>query len=122
MVAMVRVIAVAVLTLATAFGFETSLTSKETIYAKVESGKCDPLEGWEPITTPDECNTAAEIVGARKCERCNDNEWRDDRPVGCRAHKGDFCCAHFNHHQHPVEYGGWAAVCRKLGKGGAKEL
>ena len=97
-----------------------------TVYAKRNSGYCE--NGWQYIDSAEECAQAAVSVGT-KCQDCEGGhlpEARDDRPKGCRAHIGDYCCAHWNTHPDPTPVrepdtpehtGGWAAVCKKIDAG-----
>ena len=82
-------------------------------YAKDDSGSCRTAEGWHFISTTAECKEAAEFIGT-KCQGCDSDEQKsqEDRPAGCRAHKTDFCCAHFNYHTRPVSAGDWAVICK----------
>mmetsp|Transcript_24790 Transcript_24790/g.42333 ORF Transcript_24790/g.42333 Transcript_24790/m.42333 type:complete len:123 (+) Transcript_24790:21-389(+) len=95
-------------------------------YSKQESGYCREDEGWLYLADFEECAAAAAALG-QKCNDCDERnaESRDDRPKGCRAHIGDYCCFHWNTHPSPTPVHdpnapehtkGWAAVCKKKTK------
>eukprot|EP00966_Prymnesium_polylepis_P307000 7094416-Prymnesium_polylepis.1 len=91
----------------------------QATYAKRHSGVCD--DGWEYLDDPEECKKAAIAVGT-KCEDCDHPQSRADRPKGCRAWIGEYCCAHWNTDMNgkldpaekfPDHVVSWAAVCKK---------
>jgi hypothetical protein len=107
---------------------KASARSANVQYQRFTSGVCNGADGWEMITTQEECAAAAPHVGAQKCQGCEEkesgyDEYRNDRPGGCRAHAKDFCCAHFNTNLNPTDpsagldpdgtTGGWTIVCKK---------
>tara|TARA_B100001540_G_scaffold303693_2_gene312584 strand:+ start:664 stop:987 length:324 start_codon:yes stop_codon:yes gene_type:complete len=103
---------------------------KPVQYQKFAGGVCP--DGWKMITAPEECAIAAvdPLVGMKRCVGCKEgendwNDFRNDRPGGCRA-KPDYtneqtCCAHFNHNftpANPNDTGStnpnyWKIVCKK---------
>ncbi|KAL1522162.1 hypothetical protein AB1Y20_021801 [Prymnesium parvum] len=103
--------------------FLTATSSLQAVkYEKRHSGYCD--DGWSYLDSPEECAEAAVAVGT-KCQDCqgaHKPEARADRPKGCRAWIGPYCCAHWNLHPDPTPVRepdtpehvvGWAAVCKK---------